>query len=107
MLLDTIATRYILYCFNNYGHFVSYIESLSWQCSPLYFVSRGFVEQNRTPSVSATKIEKLFISYGGFLPVMQWAEVLSADAFSAFEDAGLDNNKVYLILVALNALTLV
>jgi hypothetical protein len=41
------------------------------------------------------------------LSVMQWAEVLSADAFSAFEDAGLDNNKVYLILVALNALTLV
>lgn len=32
------------------------------------------------------------------LCVMQWAEVLSADAFSAFEDAGLDNNKVlYLI----------
>ena len=28
------------------------------------------------------------------LCVMQWAEVLSADAFSAFEDAGLDNNKV-------------
>jgi Zn-dependent oligopeptidase len=28
---------------------------------------------------------------------MQWAEVLSADAFSAFEDAGLDDNKVYLI----------
>jgi hypothetical protein len=24
----------------------------------------------------------------------QWAEVLSADAFSAFEDAGLDNEKV-------------
>ena len=24
----------------------------------------------------------------------QWAEVLSADAFSAFEDAGLDDNKV-------------
>jgi hypothetical protein len=23
----------------------------------------------------------------------QWAEVLSADAFSAFEDAGLDNEK--------------
>jgi hypothetical protein len=31
------------------------------------------------------------------LSVMQWAEVLSADAFSAFEDAGLDDNKVYLI----------
>lgn len=29
------------------------------------------------------------------LSVMQWAEVLSADAFSAFEDAGLDNDKVY------------
>lgn len=26
--------------------------------------------------------------------VWQWAEVLSADAFSAFEDAGLDDNKV-------------
>jgi len=26
---------------------------------------------------------------------MQWAEVLSADAFSAFEDAGLDNDKVH------------
>lgn len=30
--------------------------------------------------------------------VMQWAEVLSADAFSAFEDAGLDNDKVYFFL---------
>jgi len=28
------------------------------------------------------------------LSVMQWAEVLSADAFSAFEDVGLDNDKV-------------
>jgi len=27
---------------------------------------------------------------------LQWAEVLSADAFSAFEDAGLDNDKVCL-----------
>ena len=26
--------------------------------------------------------------------VLQWAEVLSADAFSAFEDAGLDDDKV-------------
>ena len=26
--------------------------------------------------------------------IWQWAEVLSADAFSAFEDAGLDDNKV-------------
>jgi len=26
---------------------------------------------------------------------MQWAEVLSADAFSAFEDVGLDNDKVH------------
>lgn len=26
--------------------------------------------------------------------ILQWAEVLSADAFSAFEDAGLDNSKV-------------
>lgn len=25
---------------------------------------------------------------------LQWAEVLSADAFSAFEDAGLENDKV-------------
>lgn len=32
------------------------------------------------------------------LSVMQWAEVLSADAFSAFEDAGLDNDKVYFFL---------
>ena len=28
---------------------------------------------------------------------VQWAEVLSADAFSAFEDAGLDDIKVYTI----------
>ena len=28
--------------------------------------------------------------------VVQWAEVLSADAFSAFEDAGLDDIKVYI-----------
>lgn len=28
------------------------------------------------------------------LSILQWAEVLSADAFSAFEDAGLDNSKV-------------
>jgi len=27
---------------------------------------------------------------------LQWAEVLSADAFSAFEDAGLDNHKVWI-----------
>lgn len=27
---------------------------------------------------------------------VQWAEVLSADAFSAFEDAGLDDIKVYI-----------
>ena len=26
--------------------------------------------------------------------ILQWAEVLSADAFSAFEDAGLDDEKV-------------
>lgn len=26
--------------------------------------------------------------------ILQWAEVLSADAFSAFEDAGLDDSKV-------------
>ena len=26
--------------------------------------------------------------------ILQWAEVLSADAFSAFEDAGLDDKKV-------------
>lgn len=29
---------------------------------------------------------------------MQWAEVLSADAFSAFEDAGLDDDKVWSFL---------
>lgn len=29
-----------------------------------------------------------------YILTIQWAEVLSADAFSAFEDAGLDNNKV-------------
>lgn len=29
---------------------------------------------------------------------MQWAEVLSADAFSAFEDAGLNNDKVFDVL---------
>lgn len=29
--------------------------------------------------------------------ILQWAEVLSADAFSAFEDAGLDNIKVSLL----------
>lgn len=28
------------------------------------------------------------------MSLTQWAEVLSADAFSAFEDAGLDNEKV-------------
>jgi Zn-dependent oligopeptidase len=28
----------------------------------------------------------------------QWAEVLSADAFSAFEDVGLDNEKVQFFL---------
>jgi Zn-dependent oligopeptidase len=28
------------------------------------------------------------------MSLIQWAEVLSADAFSAFEDAGLDNEKV-------------
>lgn len=27
--------------------------------------------------------------------ILQWAEVLSADAFSAFEDAGLDDSKVW------------
>lgn len=27
--------------------------------------------------------------------MFQWAEVLSADAFSAFEEAGLDNVKVW------------
>lgn len=32
---------------------------------------------------------------------LQWAEVLSADAFSAFEDAGLDSDKVWLNLTAL------
>ena len=26
--------------------------------------------------------------------ILQWAEVLSADAFSAFEDVGLDNDEV-------------
>ena len=26
--------------------------------------------------------------------ILQWPEVLSADAFSAFEDPGLDDNKV-------------
>lgn len=31
------------------------------------------------------------------LSVTQWAEVLSADAFSAFEDVGLDNDEVYFI----------
>lgn len=31
-----------------------------------------------------------------YILTIQWAEVLSADAFSAFEDAGLDNNKVRL-----------
>jgi len=30
----------------------------------------------------------------GNCSIFQWAEVLSADAFSAFEDAGLDNGKV-------------
>ena len=30
------------------------------------------------------------------LSVIQWAEVLSADAFSAFEDAGLDDSQVSL-----------
>lgn len=29
---------------------------------------------------------------------MQWAEVLSADAFSAFEDAGLNNDEVFNVL---------
>lgn len=29
---------------------------------------------------------------------MQWAEVLSADAFSAFEDAGLNDDKVFDVL---------
>ena len=32
-----------------------------------------------------------------FVENVQWAEVLSADAFSAFEDAGLDDIKVYTI----------
>ena len=27
--------------------------------------------------------------------ILQWAEVLSADAFSAFEDAGLEDSKVW------------
>ena len=31
--------------------------------------------------------------------ILQWAEVLSADAFSAFEDAGLDSEKVRLLLI--------
>lgn len=30
--------------------------------------------------------------------LMQWAEVLSADAFSAFEDVGLNNDKVFDVL---------
>lgn len=29
--------------------------------------------------------------------VLQWAEVLSADAFSAFEDAGLNDSKVLIV----------
>lgn len=32
------------------------------------------------------------------LILIQWAEVLSADAFSAFEDVGLNNEKVFNIL---------
>jgi len=35
------------------------------------------------------------ISKYTFVDNVQWAEVLSADAFSAFEDAGLDDIKVY------------
>jgi len=75
MQQDTIATRYILYCFDNYGHFVSYIEGLSWH-------------------IVHNKRENNYLYLMVNLCVMQWAEVLSADAFSAFEDAGLDNNKV-------------
>ena len=36
----------------------------------------------------------LLISYEGGILLLQWAEVLSADAFSAFEDAGLNDDKV-------------
>lgn len=36
-------------------------------------------------------------SHPNFSENLQWAEVLSADAFSAFEDAGLDDIKVIYI----------
>ena len=42
-----------------------------------------------------SSVSLLLISYeGGILLLLQWAEVLSADAFSAFEDAGLNDDKV-------------
>lgn len=41
-----------------------------------------------------SSVSRLLISYEGGILLLQWAEVLSADAFSAFEDAGLNDDKV-------------
>lgn len=81
MQLDTIATRYILYFFDNFV-IIDILFRILW-------IFHGSVVHNK----GENNYSYLMVN----LCVMQWAEVLSADAFSAFEDAGLDNNKVYLI----------
>jgi len=69
------------YAAGYYSYKVKYILLFLYNSPMQQFYSRWF---------SAGQISKYT-----FVDNVQWAEVLSADAFSAFEDAGLDDIKVY------------
>jgi hypothetical protein len=79
MRLDTTATRYVLSSIHNY---LSYCDS-SVSCRDALYCS---------PVLPITPPLDFILK--AYFCIWQWAEVLSADAFSAFEDAGLDDSKV-------------
>ncbi|XP_020578060.1 organellar oligopeptidase A, chloroplastic/mitochondrial-like isoform X2 [Phalaenopsis equestris] len=70
-----------------------FMENWCYQRDTLLSIAKHYETGESLPEEVYQKLLAAKTFRAGSLSLRQWAEVLSADAFSAFEDAGLDDDK--------------